>query len=178
MIRRILISYHLRARIAIKKPYLTAKNRLARKFWAKEHALLPKIFWQNVLFSDETTLELHPNKRVLVHRLPNTGLEKKNLSETRKFGGKKLMLWGFVAHDDRKCLQKVCATINSIKYLQILHESLLPEMFLGEKLQQDNAPAHNSMLSKTWFSENRLEILENCPPNSPDSILSKMFGVC
>ena len=61
----------MRARNAIKKPYLTAKNRLARKVWAKEHALLPKIFWQNVLFSDETTLELHPNKRVLVRRLPN-----------------------------------------------------------------------------------------------------------
>ena len=107
LIRRILISYHLRARIAIKKPYLTAKNRLARKVWAKEHALLPKIFWQNVLFSDETTLELHPDKRVLVRRLPNTGMEKKSLSETRKFGGKILMLWGFIPHDVRKCLQKV-----------------------------------------------------------------------
>ena len=31
-----------------------------------------------------------------------------------------------------------------------------------------NAPAHNSILSKTWFSENGLEILENWPPNSPD----------
>ena len=78
------------------------------------------------------------------------------------------MLWGFIAHDGRKCLQKVCGTINSIKYWQILQESLLPEMFLGEKLQQDNAPAHNSILSKTWFSENGLEFLENWPPNSPD----------
>ena len=78
------------------------------------------------------------------------------------------MLWGFIAHDGRKCLQKVCGTINSIKDLQILQESLLPEMFLGEKLQQYNAPAHNSILSKTWFSENGLEILENWPPNSPD----------
>ena len=121
-----------------------------------------------MLFSDESTQELHPKKRVLVRRLPNTGVEKKNLSETRKFGGKKLMLWGFIAHNGRKCLQKVCGTINSIKYLQILLESLLPEMFLGKKLQQDNAPAHNSILSKTWFPENRLEILENWPPNSPD----------
>ena len=88
LIRRILISYHLRARITIKKPYFTARDRLARKVWAKEHALLPKLFWQNVLFSDKTTLELHPNKQVLVRRLPNTGMEKKNLSETEKFGGK------------------------------------------------------------------------------------------
>ena len=167
LIRRILI-YHLRARIVIKKPYLTARNRLARKVWAKEHALLHKIFWQNLLFSGETTRELHHNKRVLVRRLPNTGMERKNLSETRKFGRKNLMLWGFIAHDGRKCLQKVCGTINSIKYLQILQESLLREMFLGEKLLQDNAPAHNSILSKTWFSENGLEILKNWPPNSPD----------
>ena len=43
-----------------------------------------------------------------------------------------------------------------------------PEMFLGKKLQKDNAPAHNSILSKTWCSENGLEVLENWPPNSPD----------
>ena len=167
-IRSILFSYHLCARIAIKKPYLTAKNRPARKVWANESALLPKTFWQIVLFSDETTLKLHPNKRVLVRRLPNTEMEKKNLSVTQKFGGKKLMLWGFIAHDGRKCLQKVCGTINSIKFLQISQGSLLPEMFLGKKLQQKNAPAHNSILSKTWFSENGLEFLENWPPNSPD----------
>ena len=41
-------------------------------------------------------------------------------------------------------------------------------MLLGEKLQQDNAPAHNSILSKTWYSKNELEILENWPPNSLD----------
>ena len=41
-------------------------------------------------------------------------------------------------------------------------------MFLGEKLQQDNAPAHYSILSKTWFSENGQDILENWPPKSPD----------
>ena len=141
------------ARIAIKKPYLTAVNRLARKVWAKEHALLPKIFWENVLFSDKTALEPHPNKRMLVRHLPNTGMEKRKLSETRKFGGKKLMISGFIAEDGRKCFQKLSGTINSIKYLQILQESLLPELFLGEKLQQVNAPAHNSILSKTWFSE-------------------------
>ena len=89
-------------------------------------------------------------------------------SVIKEFGGKKLMLWGFIAHDGRKCLQKVCGTINSIKYLQILQESLLLEMFLGKKLQQDNAPARNSIFSKTRFSENGLEILENWPPNLPD----------
>ena len=57
-------------------------------------------------------------------------------------------------------------------------------MFLGEKILQDNAPEHNSILSKTWFSENALEILENWPRNSPDinfignvcSLLKKKFS--
>ena len=151
----------MRARIAIKKPYLTAKYRPARKVWAKEHALLPKIFWQSVLFSDETTLELHPNKRVIVRRLLNTGMEKKNLSETQKFGGKKLMLWGFIAHDGRKCLQKVWNDKFDQISADFARKSIAGNVFLGVKLQQDNAPAHNSILSKTWFSESGLEILEN-----------------
>ena len=52
------------------------------------------------------------------------------------------MLWGFIAHDGRKCLQlqKVCGTLNSIKSLQILHESLLPEMFLGENCSKITLP--------------------------------------
>ena len=78
------------------------------------------------------------------------------------------MIWGFIALKIRNYLQKVCGTINSMKYLQILQESLLPEMFLGENLQQDDAPAHNPILSKTLFSENGLEVLGNWPPNSPD----------
>ena len=76
--------------------------------------------------------------------------------------------WDIVRRYNSRGHVKNRKTINSIKYLQILQKNLLPEMFLGEKLQQDNAPAHNSILSKTWFSENGLEILENWPPNSPD----------
>ena len=81
LIRRILI-YHLVARIAF--------SRFAWKVWAKEHALLFKIFRENVLFSDETTLELHPSKRVLVRRLLNTGMEKKEFIGNPKIWRKKI----------------------------------------------------------------------------------------
>ena len=46
--------------------------------------------------------------------------------------------------------------------------SLLRRILISYHLQKNNAPAHNSIYSKTWFSENGLEILENWPPNSPD----------
>ena len=51
-----------------------------------------------------------------------------------KIWRKKLMFLFSFAHDGRKCLQKNFGRINLINYLQILQESLLPEMFLGEKL--------------------------------------------
>ena len=166
LIRRILISYHLHAWIAIKKPYLTARNRLARKVWAKEHALLPKYFWQNVLFSDETTLELHPNKRVIVRRLPNTGMEKKNLSEARKFG-EKIDALGFYCP---RWSEMSPTSLWNDKFDQIFadfaRKSFAGNAF-GQKLLQNNAPSHNLIFSKTWFSENGLEILENWPPISP-----------
>ena len=152
-----------------KNPIIHREIDLPEKFGQKNTLHFPKPFWQNVLFSDETTLELYPNKRVLVRRLPNTGMKKNNLSETRKFGGRKLMLWGFNAHNGRKWFQKVSGTINSIKFLQILEKSLLAEMSWRKKLQQDNALADNSIFSNTWFSENGLQIFGNWPQNSPDS---------
>ena len=110
LIQRLFISCHLRARFAIKKSYLTARNWLARIVWAKEHALLPKIFWQNVLFSDETTVELHPNKRVWARRLPNTGIENKNFSGARKFGGKnwcfRVLLPSMVGNVSKKSVER------------------------------------------------------------------------
>ena len=103
----------MRARNAIKKPYLTARTRLARKVWANERALLPKIFWQNVLFSEQ-------------------------------------QLWQYTLTNE---YQSVVYPIPEWKRIY---------------RKQDNAPAHNSILSKTWIAENGLEILENWPSNSPD----------
>ena len=65
------------------------------KILGKRTRFFPQNFQAKCDFSDETTLELHPNKRVIVRRSPNTGMEKKNLSETRKFGGKKIDALGF-----------------------------------------------------------------------------------
>ena len=78
-----------------------------------------------------------------------------------------------VGNVSKRSVEHYCGTLNLMKNFQILQQSLLPEMFLGEKLQQDNAPAHDSILSRTSFSENVLEILENRPPNSPDINITK-----
>ena len=55
---------------------------------------------------------------------------------------------------------------------------LLPHMYLGEILQQDNAPAHKSAGTFTWVPDNGVEVLENWPPNSPDlKIIKDLWSI-
>ena len=62
----------------------------------------------------------------------------------------------------------VSGNLNAVYYTKILEEHLLPNMYLGEILQQDNAPAHRAHLTKNWMLENGVELLENRSAQSPD----------
>ena len=86
------------------------------------------------------------------------------------------MAWGFVKSDGTRGLQKFCGIMNSQKYKEILIETLFPYMFLGEKLQQDNAPCHISTETLTFFNENCVDFIEN-PSQSPDlNLIKNLWG--
>ena len=106
---------------------------------------------------------MFPNCKIYVRRTPKIGLEEKYLSKTTKFGGKKLMIWGFITYDSRKGLAKITENVTSNYYIQILQENLLPNMNLSEVSQQDNAPAHNPFGTKVWMAQNAVDFLENWP---------------
>ena len=125
-------------------------------------------FWENVIFSDETIMELYPKRREHVRRPQGCALEEKYLTKTAKFGGKRLMLWGYIKSTGERNLVKVEKSINSETYIEILRNHLMDNMHLDEVLQQDNAPAHNSGKTTQLLLENRFQILENWPPQSPD----------
>ena len=57
--------------------------------------------------------------------------------------------------------------INAISYVKFCKKIYRPNMFPGEIFQQDNAPAHTAILTKTWMLENAEENLENWPAQSP-----------
>ena len=98
-------------------------------------SLNSSVFRKILSLSDKITLELLPNRRVYVRWPLKTGLEENYLSKTTKFGGKKLMMWGFITYDGRKGLEKITGKVNSKFHIQILQEILLPIMNLGEILQ-------------------------------------------
>ena len=126
------------------------------------------IYWKNVVFSDETIIELNPNRKIQVRRPPKSAIIPKYCSQYSKFGGKRLMFWGFIKENGEKLLVEVRGTLISVSYINVLANNLLPNMYLVEMFQQDNAPCHNSQVTKTWMLENGIELLENWPPQSPD----------
>ena len=77
-----------------------------------------------------------------------------------------MMIWGFISYDGRKGIAMVSGNLNAGYYTKISEEHLLPNMYLGQTLQQDNAPAHRSILTKNWMFENGFQ--ENWPAQSPD----------
>ena len=159
-----------------KNPILRREIDLPEKFQQMNTLHFQTLSGKMCCFGRET-LELHPIKQVLVHRLPNTGMEKKNLSEIQNFGGKKLMLWCFVARDGRKCLQKVCGTMNSINYLQIFQESLLPEMFWAKKFSKITVLHIIRFFQRLGFPKVDWKFSETGHWIHQTLILSKMFRV-
>lgn len=88
----------LSARVPRKKPLLTKKHKKARLRFAQEHVDKPDGFWANILWTDETKIELYGHMRSwYISRTPKTAFKEKNLVPTVKHGGGSILLWGFFA---------------------------------------------------------------------------------
>ena len=122
-----------------KKPLLRPANIKRRKDWTREMVDRPMTFWTNVIFSDESRLELFPDSgRVWVWRLSQREFDLKILQPTVKHGGFSVMVWGAIWSDGRSDLVECEANINSAKYVSILHEGLLP-IFSSGKMSKVNS---------------------------------------
>ncbi|KAI4893104.1 hypothetical protein NFI96_020620, partial [Prochilodus magdalenae] len=142
----------LHARTPRRTPLLTPKNKKSRLQYAKSHVDKPQRFWDSVLWSDETKLELFGTMdQRYVWRRKNQAYEQKNTLPTVKHGGGSIMLWGCFASNDTGKLQRVQGTMNSLQYQEILEENVMESVTnlrLGRRwtFQQDNDPKHTSKL--------------------------------
>jgi len=170
--RRYLKAMNIRSGVAAKKPLLTARHRKMRLAWAREHSTWTDEDWTQVLFSDETTLELVPNaRRRMCYRTLQQKYQARYTVPTVKHP-RKIMLWGCFGNCRVGHLQLVKGIINSHTYISIMRRSLVSAKQIvfdgGEFIfQQDNAPCHVSATTRRWFARKNIELLA-WPPQSPD----------
>ncbi|KAI5624964.1 hypothetical protein C0J50_15440, partial [Silurus asotus] len=154
-------------------PLLSPKNKKSRPQYVKSHVDKPQKFWDSVLWTDETKLELFgPMDQRYVWRRKNKAYEEKNTLPTVKHGGGSIMIWGCFASAGTGKLQRVQGTMNSLQYQEILDDNVMQSVTnlrLGRRwtFQQDNDPKHTSKSTRAWLQIKGWNILK-WPSQSPD----------
>uniref|UniRef100_A0A4W5LJX2 Transposase Tc1-like domain-containing protein n=1 Tax=Hucho hucho TaxID=62062 RepID=A0A4W5LJX2_9TELE len=154
-------------------PLLKPVHVQARLKFAREHLDDPDEDWENVIWSDETKIELFgKNSTRRVWRTKNAELHPKNTIPTVKHGGGNIMLWGCFSAKGPGRLIRVKERMNGAMYREILSENLLPsaralKMKCGWVFQHDNDPKHTARATKEWLRKKHFKVLE-WPSQSPD----------
>ncbi|KAF2368255.1 Transposase Tc1-like [Trinorchestia longiramus] len=115
----------LRSRIPHKISLLKKRHVKARLKYANDHLNRPSAFWNSVLWSDETKIELFGrNSTNHVWRQRNEEYKPKCTIPTVKFGGGSIMVWGCISSLRVGKLHIIEGTKNGRKYCEILEEQL------------------------------------------------------
>ena len=94
-VKRVLYRHNLKDRSARKKRLLQNHNKKARLRFATAHGDKDRTFWRNVLWSDETKIELFGhNDHRYVWRKNGEACKPKTTIPTVKHGGGSIMHWG------------------------------------------------------------------------------------
>ena len=118
--------------------------------FAKLHLDKPQDFWTNVLWTDETKVEMFGhNVQHHVWQKPNTVYQHKHLIPTVNHSGGGVMIWACFAATGPGPLAVIESTMNASVYQSILKSNVRPSVqqpILGQNwvMQQDNYPKHNS----------------------------------
>ncbi|KAK3513333.1 hypothetical protein QTP70_012378 [Hemibagrus guttatus] len=153
-------------------PLLKPVHVRARLESAREHLNDPEEDWENVIWSDETKIELFgKHSTCRVWRRKNAELHPKNTIPTVKHGGGN-MLWGCFSAKGPGRLIRVKERMNGAMYREILSKNLLPsaralKMKRGWVFQHDNDPKHTARATKEWLRKKHFKVLE-WPSQSPD----------
>uniref|UniRef100_A0A8C5PYF6 Transposase Tc1-like domain-containing protein n=1 Tax=Leptobrachium leishanense TaxID=445787 RepID=A0A8C5PYF6_9ANUR len=149
-------------------PLLTQRHKKARLQFAKMYLSKPKSFWENVLWTDETKIELFGKAHhSTVYRKRNEAYKEKNTVPTVKYSGGSMMFWGCFAASGTGCLECVQGIMKSEDYQRILARTVEPSV---RKLglcprswifQQDNDPKHTSKSTQKWMATKCWRVLDS-----------------
>ncbi|KAG2467810.1 TCB1 transposase, partial [Polypterus senegalus] len=161
------------------KPLISLKNRMARLDFAKEHLKKPAQFWKNILWTDETKINLYQNDgKKKVWRRRGTAHYPKHTTSSVKHSGGSVMAWACMAASGTGTLvfiddvtQDRSSRMNSEVFRDILsaHIQLNSVKLIGRRfmIQMDNDPKHTAKATQDFIKAKKLNILA-LPSQSPD----------
>ena len=165
-ISNVMLRNGLKSRRSKKTPLLLERHWDARLKFVRQHEEKENSFWERVLWTDETKIELFGyNYRNHVLMKDGEVYSPKNTVPTVKFGRGSIMIWGYFSAKGVGKISVIDGKMNAKKYKQILQKIL---MFSAESLellsdyifQQDNDPKNTVKYPKKWLSENNVNVLQ------------------
>ena len=179
-VHRILAHNGLHGRIAAQKPALNKRQLRNRVAYVKAYSLTKGWTaekWWKKYFSDESSVELHPKRCQYCRRPSGVRLDPRFTQKTVKFGGGKIMVWGYIQYGGAREICKVDGNIDSAKYLQILASQYISNYKRGQISQQDWAPCHTSGSTMKFLRGKKIKVLQGWPAQSPDmNIIEHISG--
>ncbi|KAL1277193.1 hypothetical protein QQF64_023866 [Cirrhinus molitorella] len=147
--------------------------------FAKAHSLLKGWTlekWQKVDFSEESSVKLHHSHCKYCRRPTGARMDPRFTQKIVKFGGGKIMVWGYIQYGGVQEICRVEGNISSLKYQEILATSYIPNHKRGQILQQDGAPSHTSISTSEFLKAKKIKMLKDWPAQSPDMNIIEHIG--
>jgi transposase len=155
----------------LKKTLIWPRNQLRRLEFCKEMVEKGPVFWESVIWSDETTVRQRPQGKKMEFRV-HSSANKEDLPVNAQVhsGGFSVMFWGCFSKVGLGPLVALEGNMTGEKYIELLKTTLIPELAAAGRpmtFMQDNAPCHTANLVKAFMAENDIETLP-WPAQSPD----------
>ncbi len=149
-----------------RKPLLKMMHKKACKRFAEDKQTKDMDYWNHVLWSDETKINIFGSEGVKrVWQQPGDEYKDKCVLATVKHDGGSVMVWGCMSAAGTGELQFIEGTMNDNMYCDILKQSMIPSLRrLGRRavLQHDNDPKYTSKTTTTLLKKLRLWTDQAC----------------